>query len=465
VNNLDIRKYTSTYMVGAPVAPWIVNPDVVDRLQLNAAFIAHHKKKYSKKLDTWHIRSYMKSLKEFNQSERAGLEHYGIKTNQYLEGGKVNPEEFEKLFTTADLALSSERFFAPDFMCQGSSRHALLFDVQLKGVGTNHLNFSQDFHHRWGGFLTRDALRAIFNNEIINARTPLGASEILGLFIYQEKTFNHISECIQVRDAQSYRLAQLYPGCTLPEDRKVAQAFLDKKFNGASSKQILEKILNHYIVSFQNGVQYRSISYDNLLLDGVFTDAESVDFTVDKSQAPQFIKIFIPKKFEVKKETLAWYMQQFDCFLYSSWLHDLRLMYDMTAYVYDEVYKKKHYDDELFVKMVTPLMKDFPKGNLLDFDSYRETILLPHRQRDLHQLTAVEMAPYADYNVIDFYENIELEGMVVTFCKGREFDLRLETVQQLNRLEVLLHSEYEKLNLDKSFENFEILKKSVSKYI
>jgi hypothetical protein len=83
----------------------------------------------------------------------------------------------------------------------------------------------------------------------------------------------------------------------------------------------------------------------------------------------------------------------------------------------------------------------------------------------LHQLTAVEMAPYADYNVIDFYENIELEGMVVTFCKGREFDLRLETVQQLNRLEVLLHSEYEKLNLDKSFENFEILKKSVSKYI
>lgn len=452
-------------MVNSPVAPWIVNPDVMDRLKLNAAFIDHHKNIYSKKLETWHIRSYMQSLKEFKTDERAGLEHYGIKTNQYAEGGKLKRSEFEKMFTSSELALSSERFFAPDFMCQGSSRHALLLDVQLKGVGTNHLNFSQDYHHRWGGFLTRDALRAIFNNEIINARTPLGASEILGLFIYQEKTFNHISECIQVRDAKSYRLAQLYPGCTLPEDRKVAQEFLAKKFNGASSHKILEEILNHYIVSFKNGVQYRSISYDNLLLDGVFTDAESVDFTVDKSQAPQFIKIFIPTKIEIKKENLSWYVDQYDCHLYSSWLHDLRLMYDMSAFVYDEVYKKNHYDDELFLTMLSSLINDFPVGNLLDYNSYRETILLPHRQSDLQLLTAKELEPFRDYNVVDYYEHGHLEGMVITFCKDREFDLRLETVQQLNRLEVLLHTEYEKLSLEKSFENFEILKKSVSKYI
>ena len=452
-------------MVSAPVAPWIVNPECVDRLKLNAAFIDHHKKNYSKKLETWHIRSYMDSLKEFKSDSEAELHHYGIKTNQYPEGGKIKREEFEKLFTSSELALCAERFFAPDFMCQGSSRHTLLFDVQLKGVGTNHLNFNQDFHHRWGGFLTRDALRAVFNNEILNARTPLGASEILGLFIYQEKTFNHIFECLQVRDSKSYRLAQLYPGCTLPEDRKVAREFLEQRFPGDSSREVLKKILNHYTVSFKNGVQYRSISYDNLLLDGVFIDSESVDFTIDKSQAPQFIKIFIPKHIEVKKENLAWYMNQHECFLYSSWLHDLRLMYDMSVVVYDEIFKQPHFDNDLFLNMVSPLMQDFPAGNLLDHNSYRETILLPHRQSGLHLLTADELEPYKDYSVIDFYEHVHLQGTVVTFCKGREFDLRLETVQQLNRLEVLLHTEYANLSLEKSFENFQILKKSVSKYI
>jgi hypothetical protein len=452
-------------MVNSTVAPWIINPECVDRLQMNAAFIEHQKKIYSKKLDSWHIRTFMNSLKAFDPNSRAELHHYGVKSNQYAEGGKLKREEFEKLFTTSDLSLCAERFFAPDFMCQGSSRHALLYDVQLKGVGTNHLNFNQDYHHRWGGFLTRDALRAVFNNEILNARTPLGASEILGLFLFQEKTFQHIQECIQVRDATSYRLAQLFPGSTVPEDRKVAKEFLIQRFNGADSQAMIKTILHHYLMSFRNGVQYRSISYDNLLLDGVFTDSESVDFTVDKSQAPQFIKIFVPKNIEVKKESMAYYLGEYDCYFYSSWLHDLRLMYEMNAFIFDEIFQSTHFDQELFLEMINSLIQQPEYGNLVQYPSYRETELLPYRQRDLQLLKAQELEPFMNYNLIDYYTQTYLEGTVLVFCKDRVADLRLDTVQALNKLEVLLYTEFEKLGLEKSFENFQILKKSVSKYL
>lgn len=465
MNHLDIRKYTSTYMENTPVAPWIINPNTIERLEQNAAFIKFQKSRYSKDNKDWHLKTYMTALRDFDPNSRSSLSEYGIKTKKYSEGGKTNREDFDRLYNESKLSLSAERFFGPDFLCQGSSRHALLYDLQLKGVGANHLNFSQDFHHRWGGFLTRDALRAIFNNEIINARTPLGASEILGLFIYENKTFNHITECIQVRDASSYRLAQLYPGTNFIQDKKVAKSFLEQKFNGKNSNEILQIILSHYVNSFKNGVQYRSITYDNLLLDGVFTDSESVDFTADKTQVPRFIKIFVPSKVQTKKEPLKKYFDNHDCYLFSSWAHDLRKMYHMSTYIYDDIFSRDHYDNDLFLGSIENLADEPSSLDILNYNSYRETILLPPRQSEMKKLSQKDLSPFMDYNLIDHFELSLLEGTVLTFCKDRDEDLRHETVQTQNKLEVLVHTEFDKLSLNKAFDNYKILQKSVGRYI
>ena len=181
--NLDLKKYSPVYLLRTPVTPWIVNEKFMPQLKANAAFVKQlidaypHKKRGTM---NW-IKSAFHNPVEATE-EIDVLTYLGLKTIGTLGGAFVDQNDFDQWIAVAEIALPTERFYSKPFLSLGSSRHVLLQDVQLKGVGRNNLCIDQDFYHSWGGLVMRDALKGYLSSLVANKKTKLGCLNILGLF-------------------------------------------------------------------------------------------------------------------------------------------------------------------------------------------------------------------------------------------------------------------------------------------
>jgi hypothetical protein len=466
MKDLDLRKYTSVYLKEKEVTPWVINPDCLERLEINAEYIKQLKANYSHELISWHVKDVQEACKKMSFSKtKADLKHFGLATSVFNSGGFESKESCDIFYKEADLTLNTERFFAPDFQSLGSSRHVLLYDTQLKGCGKNSLAITPDFHHRWGGYLARDCLNSIVSSIVVNQRSILGSLEILGSFLYKDKTFNQMHNTLQVRDAKTYRLAQLHP-CLLSEEDKIkAQNFIKNKFNSPPS-EILKIIFNNYINAFKKGIVHKSISYDNLLIDGRFIDTESIDFTKKPECAPQYIKLFIKgtplDNIRGQLYKLKDLQTEKDIYFFSSWAHDLRLICLMTQHIYNSIWNEDFKFNSVIEDMINTIDAESYR-HISNFDSFKENELLPLR-KTMSFISKDVRKNYANYFFVDRFYLPQIDGTVYTFATSQD-DIKANKVDLLNKLEVILYPPSKGCDLEEAIKNFKTISQYMQRYL
>ncbi len=466
MKDLDLRKYTSVYLKEKEVMPWVINPDCLERLEMNAEYIKQLKASYPHQLKSWHVKDVQEACEHmiFDKT-KTDLTQFGLATKAFNSGGFESKESSENFYKEADLTLNTERFFAPDYQSIGSSRHVLLYDTQLKGCGKNSLAITPDFHHRWGGYLARDCLNSIISSIVVNQRSNLGSLEILGSFLYKEKTFNQMHNTLQVRDAKTYRLAQLHP-CLLSEEDKIkAQNFIKNKFNSPPS-EILKTLFHHYINAFKKGIVHKSISYDNLLIDGRFIDTESIDFTKKPECAPQYIKLFIKglplDNIRGQLFKLMDLETDRDINFFSSWAHDLRLICLMTQHVYNSIWNEDFKMNSFIEDMIRGIDSESFRP-ISHFDSYKESELLPLKKK-MSLISKDVQEHYADYFFVDHFYLPEIDGTVYTFSTSQD-DIKANKVDLLNKLEVILYPTSKGFDVDEAIKNFKTIFNYMQRYL
>lgn len=448
--NLDIRKYSPVYLVRATIVPWIIDESYMPKLKANAAFVKRLMESYPEKK-----RGTMNWIKtEFNlQTEKTEeddvLSYLGLKTIGTLSGVFVDQNDFDKWIGDAVIALPTERFYSKPFLSLGSSRHVLLQDIQLKGVGRNNLCIDQDFYHSWGGLVFRDALKGYLSSLVANRKTKLGCLSILGLFNYAEVPPGSPPLTLVVRESNSFRLCQIDPSFLTDTDIRVVKSFLTDSFPGLGPQQMLDKIIDHYIHAYSVGVVHRSPNSENLLIDGRWIDTESIDFKTDSSALYPFIKIVIPCSDKdipnnFGKTFLEVTSGEEGILFYDSWVHHLYFMCELTFAAYKTLWPDEvHGLDDVFWKLMRTY---FPgsavqpwKDQTSNMISHNQMLFSTRTQDQLDSFDTIQaLLPVCEkYKCIGHHFDPSLGGMVYTFAESEE-DIHQSVNKLLRKWEISL---------------------------
>ena len=446
--NLDLKKYSPVYLARTPITPWIVNEKFMPQLKANAAFVKQLIEAYPHKkrgVMNW-IKSAFHSPAEATE-EIDVLNFLGLKTIGTLGGAFVDQHDFDQWIAVAEIALPTERFYSKPFLSLGSSRHVLLQDVQLKGVGRNNLCIDQDFYHSWGGLVMRDALKGYLSSLVANKKTKLGCLNILGLFNYSEVPAGSPPLTLVVRESNSFRLCQIDSSFLTDTDIKVVKTFLTKSFPGLAPQEMLEKILDHYIHAYSVGVVHRSPNKENLLIDGRWIDTESIDFKMDSSALYPFVKIVVPCSDEDLPnnfgKTFAEVAQgEQGILFYDSWIHHLYFMCELTFETYQTLWPEDiHGLNDCFWKIMRTYFSsetiDQWKTQTFHFISNNQIQFTSRSQDQLDTFDQIlELAPTCkDYKCIGHHYDPTLGGMVYTFAEAEE-DVHLTVNKILRKWEI-----------------------------
>lgn len=447
MKGLDKRKYHAVTFEDEEVYPWIVNSEALERITLNAAYISNLRKVFSRPQMTSFVYSICDHENDSlpNLSLDEVLKLYGIKSRVEQIGGFQSYDDYFKFRDSTKLALLTEKFYGQPYISLGSSRHCLLKDAHLKGVGFNALAITDDFHHRWGGFIARDALKSILTDIIVQKRTKLGSAPILANFIYRNQTLGTIKQCLQLRDASSFRLAQVHPDFCSLNEKKLVKDYLFKNFKTQNLQEILTKIIEHYIHSFSVGIYYRSPSFDNLLVDGRFIDCESIDFTLDKRPVPRFVMVAV--KGRLDDETIkdlnfsdATHFFSELSFIDSS-LHYLWKLCALTHFVFDSLTPSFDYDlGNVFENMAGALLKDVLKEedwNL--FKAYKSNTLMRLIDNEDDGQVLIkndDLKGFSHFNYNHHFYDLRLNHTIVCFSENLKADLKYECNELLKKWEI-----------------------------
>ena len=440
--NLDLKKYSPVYLVKTPITPWIVNEKFMPQLEANAAFVKQligsypHKKRGVMNWIKGAFHTPVESLEEIDV-----LTYFGLKTIGTLGGAFVDQNDFDQWIAVAEIALPTERFYSKPFLSLGSSRHVLLQDVQLKGVGRNNLCIDQDFYHSWGGLVMRDALKGYLSMLVANKKTKLGCLNILGLFNYTEVPAGSPPLTLVVRESNSFRLCQIDSSFLTDTDIKVVKSFLTKSFPGLRPQEMLEKILDHYIHAYSVGVIHRSPNKENLLIDGRWIDTESIDFKMDSSALYPFLKIVVPCSDEELPNNFGKTFAQVtsgeeNILFYDSWIHHLYFMCELTFESYQDLWPE---EIDGLTDCFWKIMRTYFSSEALDVWKTQTFHLISNNQIQFCSQTQDELDAFAnilelaatchDFKCIGHHYDPTLGGMVYTFAQSEE-----DIHQVVNRL-------------------------------
>lgn len=442
--NLDLKKYSPVYLVRTPIVPWIVDQKYMTELRESAAFVKRLLTAYPSKKGgalNW-IKNEFKAEPGQVEDDEV-LTYLGLKTIGTLAGAFVDQKDFDRWIGEGEIALPTERFYSKPYLSLGSSRHVLLQNVQLKGVGRNNLCIDQDFYHSWGGLVSRDALKGYLSSLVANKKTKLGCLSILGLFNYTDIPAGSPPLTLVVRESNSFRLSQIDSSFLTDTDIRVVKKFLNGSFPELKPQQIFEKILDHYIHAYSVGVIHRSPNRENLLIDGRWIDTESIDFNLDSSALYSFVKIVVlcsdenlPNNFGKSFSEVVKGEEQI--LFYDSWIHHLYFMCELTFDAYKSLWpdEVKNFND-CFWKV---MLNYFPEQEIAPWKE-QTSHKISHNQMQFTTRTQDVLDPFdtlqnmlpvcENYKCIGHHYDPSLGGMVYTFAESEE-DIH-QTVNKLLR--------------------------------
>lgn len=343
--NLDYRKYEIVHLKDTAIKPWIVDPSVLLKLQKLSSFLSTIREtlKDGKYLnDTYASLQGLYSSFEVSTCERYNLDEIqkslGLRTLLPISNPFLDYTEFNKYKEETDCLLLTERNLLPQLIGKGSSRHALGIHYQFKGIGRNYLAHGEDYYHSWGGYVSRDALRALLCDKVVSQRTMLGCLKTQALFKYEETFIDKTPLVLALRECDSYRLSQINPLFLSPTEKNICLNSLYERFKTKDLEKILTQVIRHYVHAFSNGVVHRSIGQENLTLDGRFIDTDSIEFNESGDCCPFYIKLSVlgnDQKVLKKNSALKELIKVGDQVRFNrTWLHDLMLMSELTAIAY-----------------------------------------------------------------------------------------------------------------------------------
>nr|MBA2406314.1 hypothetical protein [Bdellovibrionales bacterium] len=177
----------------------------------------------------------------------------------------------------------------------GSARHALLLDMQLKGIGRNPLAIRNDHFHSWGGQYLWQAMKAYVISKMYEGAAPLGLLKTSYVAVrdedIQQRQIKTSAVSFSARDADALRvcqvMAQFDPSHSITRE-EVLKQFL-KNMRVKSSSEQMEKIIFHYSVLLLMGVRHMSITRENVTLEGKLIDYEDM---IQDAQGDIF-KVFV----------------------------------------------------------------------------------------------------------------------------------------------------------------------------
>jgi hypothetical protein len=219
------------------------------------------------------------------------------------------------------LCLLTEKFFWKYPTANlGSSRHGLLFDYQIKGVGRNPLATRNDHTHSWGGQYLWQGLKAYVLGHVLKGLSPLGVLNTTMVSTHTPELLESIrasSLCLTLREADATRVTQVVTG--FDPNMKITQESIQKKFlknlGVKDPKEHLENIVFHYATLYLLGVYHHAVTRENVTLEGKLIDYEDVVFTASGNE---ILIRFELQHCQKKQAPYPWYKGQR---LFTSSLH------------------------------------------------------------------------------------------------------------------------------------------------
>lgn len=271
--------YSPVYFKDEEISFDYIDPDYLSDLKLNASYVAFTKSKI--KDDRFH--SNEERLQEFEASrfftQDTPLSELGLKVS-LPEDSILNAAQAESYYSQPWLV--TDRYFYPfGHRHVGSSRHALLYSCQLKGIGRNSLAHRGDSTHSWGGYTFMMGMNSLISNIYVDACSPLKTLPIWALARYKRLSAPGSlgSPTVMFRDARGYRLAHFEPGSPkLGEVQKVIREDLESRIGESDLTKIKQKLLGQYIAYLKNGINPRAaLIPENILFDGRAIDTDEYD--------------------------------------------------------------------------------------------------------------------------------------------------------------------------------------------
>lgn len=347
---LGPEKYASVHLQFAKVKPWVLAERNLEVLRENAGFVAdiaeaQGKRKFHRNI--FEIAQFYERASERRQlSDSEMLDLLGVRSLINPSQGFLQRSEFEQRIQQTDLTLMAERFLNFNGANVGAGRHVLLKNVHLKGVGRNSMAIQEEFSHSWGGLMVRDALKGYITDRYARQRSKLGTLEVLGLFVY-DLDESSPSHCMLVRKSDGYRLAQIHPQYTTEKEKECFREHLKLRYPGATPQEMFSTIVDHYIGSYKNGIRYKSIALDNLLLDGRWIDTESIDINFEGPHDAWVSFKLHESSAAIKvsrgESILA---QQRNYEFTDSWIHQLHIMARATRDAFKIVWPQEEFELE-----------------------------------------------------------------------------------------------------------------------
>lgn len=215
-------------------------------------------------------------LQYYEKMPTVSLDSLGLQVIQ-PENTILTASDYENFYLNKPWALTDRYFYPFGYRHIGSSRHLLLYNCQLKGVGRNGLTHRGDFFHSWGGYPLSKNISAIINNIYIQQVTPCGALPIWASARFDEMSIpSEIqSPSLQIRDANAYRLAHFDLGASV-NDKQSGQMIIDhlkNNYNLHTAMDVKQRGLYQYLSYFQNGISPRS----SLIPENILFDSRAID--------------------------------------------------------------------------------------------------------------------------------------------------------------------------------------------
>lgn len=299
MNRLQSQFYVSFPVVQAEYSMIIMDIRATARLLRNVRFINYLKQRAPQMPAGFETVDILNAIDEFHKKDRPCKLQTDESTflplhlNASLEFRPFvqHPEENQNNFY-----LMTEKFFWKWPTTNiGSGRHALLLDMQIKGIGRNPLAIRNDHAHSWGGHYLWQAMRGYIISTLYEGVTPLGILKTSYIAAkkkdLESPQIKSSAIAMAIRESDALRVTQVMTSFN-PRDRGsyalILKNFLTKNRIKSLSEH-MEKIIFHYSALLLMGIRHTAVTRENVTLEGTLIDYEDMKLDTDTQAYRCFI--------------------------------------------------------------------------------------------------------------------------------------------------------------------------------
>ena len=279
---------------------------------------------------------------------------------------KLTLEEYFALMEGTYLSVT-EKFLSRHVLGHvASSRHILLKNIQIKGVGRTASTQQLSYPNMNGFIHTGEAVRGYFNGQLLKVSLPFGAVNVQAvLSVANEK----VHSSLVIRDALSHRLAQIEPIFLSSKDKQTLKDEVDHYFSGLETVEILDRVFEQHICLWVMGVEH-PMTVDNLALSGFAMDEE--DMRPAHDMEGLIFDFTLRLKDEAVPTILDWRsLEKLEFSVYSGLNHRFSLLlkwYDEAiSWIRDETSSLQDYQDRKIKLFQNILERFFDKQDVEQF--------------------------------------------------------------------------------------------------